>query len=78
MLAGGYSKSHRGEKIMLRGGTAPFIFECGQWQGLQREETTCRQCESGKVEDIFHWLLKCIAYGTERQYLMQSLCSWEQ
>ena len=43
------SKSYRRVMIMLRGGTAPFRVECGQWQGLQREERTCCQCKSGKV-----------------------------
>ena len=67
------SKSYRRVMIMLRGGTAPFRVECGRCQGLQRQERTCCQCESGEVEDIFHWFLECNAYTTERQYLMQFL-----
>ena len=33
--------------------------------GLPREERRCRECQSGKIEDVPHWLLECHAWGTE-------------
>ena len=39
-------------------------------QGLPREE---RMCQSGKVEDVSHWLLECDAWRTEHQPLLQCM-----
>ena len=47
--------------MMMRGGTAPFMIESGQWQRLPREERRCQECQSGKTEDVPHWLLECDA-----------------
>ena len=58
---------------MLRGGTAPLMIESGRWRGLPREERRCRECQSGKIEDVSHWLLECDAWGTERQTLLQCM-----
>ena len=66
------SKSLRRRMMMLRGGTAPLIIESGQRRGLPREER-CRECQSGKIEDVPHWLLECHAWGTERQALLQCM-----
>ena len=65
------SKSLRRIMMMLRGGTAPLMIESGRWRGLPREERRCRECQSGKIEDVPHWLLECHAWGTERQALLQ-------
>ena len=67
------SKSYRRVMMMLRGGTAPLMIETGRWRGLQREERMCWECQSGKVEDVAHWLLECDAWGIERQPLLQAL-----
>ena len=46
MLEGeGDSKSHSRVLMMLKGGTAPFQNETGQWRGIPREERMCRECE---------------------------------
>ena len=67
------SKSLRQMMMMLRGGTAPLMIESGRWRGLPREERRCRECQSGKIEDVPHWLLECHAWGTERQALLQGM-----
>ena len=67
------SKSLRRMMMMLRGGTAPLMIESGRWRGLPREERRCRECQSGKIEDVPHWLLECHAWGTERQALLQCM-----
>ena len=38
-----------------------------------REERMCRECQSGKVEDVSHWLLECDAWCTERQPLLRCM-----
>ena len=45
--------------MMIRGETAPLRIECERWRGLEREERTCGECDTGKVEDVQHWLLEC-------------------
>ena len=40
---------------------------------LPREKRRCRECQSGKIEDVPHWLLECHAWGTEQQALLQCL-----
>ena len=58
------SKTLRWRMMMLRGGTAPLMIESGRWRGLPREERRCRECQSGKIEDVPHWLLECDAWCT--------------
>ena len=67
------SKTQRRRMMMLRGGTAPLMIESGRWRGLPREERRCRECQSGKIEDVSHWLLECDALGTRRQTLLQCM-----
>ena len=67
------SKSQGQVMMMLRGGTAPLMIESGWWQGPPREESMCRECQSGKVEDVSHWLLECDVWRTERQPLLQCM-----
>ncbi len=58
---------------MLRGGIVPLMIESRRWQGLPREERRCRECQSGKIEDVSHWLLECDAWDTKRQTLLQCM-----
>ena len=60
------------ESLMtLRGGTAPFQIETGQWRGIPREERMCRECEGyEEVEDCNHWLLRCPQWASDRQLLL--------
>ena len=41
----------------------PTLIESGQ--GLPREERKCWECQSGKIEDVPHWLLECDVWCTE-------------
>lgn len=45
--------------VKLRGGAVHFEIEVGRLKGLARDERLCKECESGEVEDVSHWLLKC-------------------
>ena len=51
------SKVARRMMLKLRGGMAAFQIEMGRWHGLKREERVCKECDSGVVEDVCHWLL---------------------
>ena len=55
-------KSEKRVLIKLRGGTAPFQMETGRWYGLKREERVCKECDSGEVEDVVHWMIRCPAW----------------
>ena len=59
-------KGKRRLKMMIRGGTAPFRIECRRWRGLEREERTCTECDTGKVEDVQHWLMECEKWKDEQ------------
>ena len=62
-------KRERSMLIKLRGGTAAFQVEVGRWRGVKREERICKECQSGEIEDVCHWLLQCPAWDHFRQPL---------
>ena len=45
--------------------------EVGRWRGLKREERKCTECDSGGVEDVKHFLMRCKALNREREELME-------
>ena len=67
------SKAERRMMLKLRGGTATFQIEMGRWHGLKREEQMCKECDSGEVEDVCHWLLQCSAWNHLRQPLLDAM-----
>ena len=62
--AGWKVKSERKMLLKFSGGTATFQVELGRWQGVRREDRVCKECNSGEVEDMGHWLLRCPAWTT--------------
>ena len=54
--------------IKLRGGTAVFQIEVGRWQGVERKERTCKECQSGEVEGV-----QCSAWEHLRQPLVEEV-----
>ena len=71
--AGIKMKNERRMILKLRGGTAPLQVEMGRWRGVKREERTCKECNSGEVEDVIHWLLRCLTWNSQRQPLMKMI-----
>ena len=67
------SKVERRMMLKLRGGTAAFQIEAGRWHGLKREERVCKECDSGEVEDVCHWLLQCSAWNSFRQPFLKAM-----
>ena len=71
--AGIKMKSERTMILKLRGGTAPLQVEMGRWRGVKREKRTYKECNSGEVENVIHWLLRCPAWNSQRQPLMKMI-----
>ena len=67
------SNFERRMMLKLRGGMAMFQIEMGRWHGLKREERVCKECDSGEVEDVCHWLLQCSAWDHLRQPLLEAM-----
>ena len=40
---------------------------------MKREERVCKECDSGEVEDVCHWLLQCSAWNYLRQPLLETM-----
>ena len=59
--------------LKLRRGTAPLQVKMGRWRGVKRKERTCKECNSGEVEDVIHWLLRCPTWNSQRQPLMKMI-----
>ena len=66
-------KGDRSMLMKLRGGTAAFQIEIGRWRGMKREERICKECQSGEVENVCHWLLQCPTWDHLRQPLIREL-----
>ena len=56
--------------IKLIGGTAGLLVETGRWRGMAREVRVRKECRSGEVEDVEHWLLRCAAWKTFQKPLL--------
>ena len=67
------SKAERRMMLKLRGGTAAFQIEMGRWHGVKREDRICKECDSGEVEDVCHWLLQCSAWDHHRRPLLKAM-----
>ena len=58
-------KSERRMMLKLQGATAPLQVEMGRWWGVKREERICKECNSSEVEDVVHWLLRCLTWNSQ-------------
>ena len=62
-------KGGRRMMIKLRGGTTGFQIETGRPRGVTRQERICKECDSGEVEDVEHWLMRCEAWKSQHVQL---------
>ena len=53
------TKVYRHVLMQLRGEKAQFHIAPGQWRQISRDLQICRECSSGDIEDVRHWLLQC-------------------
>ena len=70
-------KRDRSMMMKLRGGTVAFQIEVGRWKGVVREERLCKECKSGEVEDVCHWMLRCHAWDIVRRPLMEQVSQYD-
>ena len=40
---------------------------------MKREDRIGKECDSGEVEDVCHWLLQCSAWDHHRQPLLKAM-----
>ena len=59
--------------MQLRGGTAHFHIKTGRWRQIPKELHVCRECFSGDIEDMKHWLLQCSLGQNNRLLLMKEM-----
>ena len=52
-------KRQRSMLAKFIGGTAELRIEIGRWCGFERQERICKSCESGKVENVEHLVMRC-------------------
>ena len=45
---------------------------------MAREERVCKECGSGKVKDVEHWLLRCEALKTLREPLLAEVQEYQE
>ena len=57
----------------LRAGSLPLEVESQRSLGTKREERTCKICNTGKIEDKFHFCFECPSLKKERSELMKIL-----
>ena len=55
----------------LRCGAHRLNVEVGRWGKLPRNQRLCRCCSEKRVEDDFHILLECPAFGNLRDKMQQ-------
>ena len=50
-----------------------FQIEMGRWHGVKREERVCKECNSGEVEGVCHWLSQCSAWDHLSRPLLEAM-----
>ena len=62
------SRGRRWVMAACRGGCLPLAVETGRWRvpKLPLAERICQHCNSGDVEDLFHFILFCTKYNSIR------------
>ena len=60
----------------LTGGTAGN--ETGRWHGVRREDRVCKECGSGEVEGVGHFVLRCEYVAEERERMERLMSKKEE
>lgn len=47
--------------------------ESGRYQGTLLNDRTCTRCNSGDVEDEYHFLFQCVKFNDDRNHLFQEI-----
>ncbi len=51
----------------------PLEIETGRWQNKPVEGRICKVCESGEVENEFHFIFSCTLYNNIRATFLQNI-----
>jgi hypothetical protein len=65
--------SQKAALASARAGTLPIEIERGRWRGVSSGNRLCKQCESGQVENLNHFMLQCENNLVERNTLFQNI-----
>ena len=65
------SYKQRAMLTSARAGILPIEVERGRWRNIPRERRICKQCDSGHVETLNHFMLECVYNLCERKDLSQ-------
>ena len=67
------AKARRGELSAWLWRCRASMGEVGRWRGLRREKRKCAVCDSGELENVKHFLMRCKAWNREREELMEKM-----
>ena len=67
------TKSQRSLYAQFRSGILPLAIETGRFTNVSLRNRTCLVCNSGEIEDEFHFLCCCIKYSLERSKLHRKI-----
>ena len=67
------TKSQRSLYAQFRSGILPLAIETGRFTNVSLSNRTCLLCNSGEIEDEFHFLCICIKYSLERNKLYRKV-----
>ncbi len=67
------NRKHRSDLAWDRCGILPLEIEYGRWQNKPVEERICKVCESGEVENEFHFIFSCTLYNNIRTNFLQNI-----
>ena len=70
--------STRKEVTRFRISAHSLRIETGRYKKLDRDKRICLMCNSGDVEDEFHFIIKCQAYLDIRNKYLQPILEWLQ
>ncbi len=62
----------------LRSGILQLHVETGRYNQTKIEDRTCNLCNSGEVEDEFHFICKCELYNDTRSQLYNDICKIDE
>ncbi len=67
------NRKHRSYLAQYRCGILPLEIETGRWQNKPEEERISKVCESGEVENEFHFIFSCTLYYNIRATFLQNI-----
>ena len=59
-------------KLMCRAGCLPILKRVAREAKLPASHGTCKMCNSGRIEDIEHFVMDCKAYSQWRSKMLES------